>query len=246
MFACSKNLSETAAHGEIGLYERLGGVVIETVAGRGLEMPGEFACAGFHRQDTGRVQAVAFAAKSTVPRGCIAGPEEQQVQLGIVDHALPHRASAACFPPLFAVPGLGGCFHGFGFEALLRIAGDGVETPGLFSGFRVVRGDVTANSEFRPCVSDHNLVLRDPWGRGDGVGLVRVRGLDAPDPGPGALVERDEPPVERANVDHAVVQRNAAVYDIAAVEESSLAVDLRVIGPFHLTGLGIEREHHAP
>ncbi len=194
------------------------GVVIEAVAGRRLEVPGEFACARFDCHNARRVETVAVAAERAIPRGRVAGSEEEQVEVGIVDHAFPRCASAACFPPLLSLPGLGGCFHGFRFEALSRIGGDGVEAPGLLACFRVVGGDIAAHSVLRACVADDDLISRDAWRRGDGIGRGRVGGLDAPHRGSAALVERDEPAVERADIDLAIVEGDAAVYDVAAEE----------------------------
>src|ERR1017187_1505861 len=113
-------------------------------------MPGECACARFDCQDAGRVETVvetvALAAESAIPCGCVAGSDEEQIEVGIVDHAFPWRAPSACFPPILTMPGLGGYFHGFRFKTLFRITGNGVEAPVLLSGFRVVGGDIAAHS----------------------------------------------------------------------------------------------------
>ena len=92
---------------------------------------------------------------------------------------------------------------------------------------------------------DHSIV-RDERRGGDGVGLGWVGGLDAPYAGSGALVERDESPVERAYIDFAVVDGYPAVDHIATEKIGSLAGNLGIVAPFHLSCSGVEGEHHVP
>ena len=76
------------------------------------------------------------------------------------------------------------------------------------------------------------LLSGDERRGGDGVGLGWVGGLDAPYAGSGALVERDESPVERAFIDFAVVDGYAAVDHIATEKIGSLAGNLRIVVHF--------------
>src|SRR5207248_6444068 len=59
------------------------------------------ACVGLERDDGTSVKIVAAtgAARVLVPRSSIAGPDVEQVELGVIGHGLPDGSSAAEFPP---------------------------------------------------------------------------------------------------------------------------------------------------
>jgi len=69
--------------------------------------------------------------------------------------------------------------------------------------------------------------------------------LYVPDRLAGRRVERREPAVDHADKDLAVVERHAAVHDVAAGARAADAIGLRVPAPQLLTGARVEREHVA-
>jgi hypothetical protein len=73
-------------------------------------------------------------------------PKKSRSRARIRRHAFPWRASAAGFPPILAVPGLGRYFHRLRFESVMRVSGHGVEAPDLLAGFRIVGRDIAACS----------------------------------------------------------------------------------------------------
>jgi hypothetical protein len=62
----------------------------------------------------------------------------------------------------------------------------------------------------------------------------------------GLRVERLEPSVERARIDAALVDRDAAVHDVAARVGARRPRHLRVVAPAQLSGARVDREYHAP
>src|SRR5262249_11730565 len=130
-----KDLAPLSAHGQIGLHERLCGVEIEVVAWRRLKVPGELARACAYREDASGVETVSFASQRAIPGRVIPGSEIKQVEVGIIGHPFPWRASASGPPPFLAVPGFRCNFKRLRFKPPIRISGDGVEAPNQLSGF---------------------------------------------------------------------------------------------------------------
>ena len=242
-----QHLAHAAVDRQVGEDDVLGCVEVPHVARHLLEMPGIFAGVDVHGDDRidEQIVALALAAQVGVPGDAVADAEIEQLELGVVGHVVPDRAAAALLPPL-AVPGLGGHLHGLVLEALLGVAGHGVETPDQLSRVGVVRRDVAARVVLGAGIADQNLAVDDARCAGDGIVLGRVRGLDLPDDLAGLGVERDEAAVEHADIDLAFPRSDAAVDHIAAGASGDAAIDLGVVFPKLLAGLGVERDHVAP
>jgi len=134
------HFAHAPADAEVRLHQRLRRIEVPVISGSRLEIPGQFAVAGMHRENRRRIQTVASAAQGAIPRGRVARSKIQQVQGRVVDDALPGRSAAAGSPP-FARPGFGGAFQGLRLEPLRRVARLAVREPSV----RVVR-----NSELEP------------------------------------------------------------------------------------------------
>src|SRR4029453_6947658 len=95
-----------------------------------------------------------------VPGTAVADADIQDVELRVVRHRIPDGAAAAVLPPL-AVPRLRRALQQRVLEAVLRIAGHGIEAPEHLAGNRVVRRDVTAHAHLTAAVADDDLALDD-------------------------------------------------------------------------------------
>ena len=194
------------------------------------------------------VVAAAGAAQVAAPRRPVAGADVHQVQRGVEGHGVPGCPAAAEFPVLAArVPGLRGLGHRLILEGLARVARHREPAPFLLARFGVVGRDVAAHAILRATVADHHVALEDARRAGDGVGACvvdeRIRPSSAR---PGRRVERDQPAIEGADEDLALVERDAAVDDIAAGPVAQLARHLRVVGPQALARARIDRMDDAP
>src|SRR5665213_3796160 len=96
-----------ALDGDVSQSQRRGVVEVEAVHRRGLIVPLILTGLRMHRDDRGGEQVVATARRTQLrrPRYAIAGAEDYQVGLRVVDDAIPGAAATALLPPL-AVPGL--------------------------------------------------------------------------------------------------------------------------------------------
>ena len=184
------------------------------------------------------------------PRRAVAGADVDEVGLGIVGDAVPGVAAAAVLPPL-AGPGLGRHLHRLRLERLRRIAGHDVEAPRLRAGLGVVGGHVAAHAvNSAPPLPMMTLPLTM---RGAPViaystcrsGVVCRTHTTAP----GGRVERDEAAVEQADVDPALVERDAAIGRAAITagrRRRGRPGYARVPPPLQRAGARVEREDHAP
>src|SRR5690349_2681436 len=101
-----------------------------------------------------------LGAESLRPGLGIAGADVEELALGVVGDAVPHRAAAAELPPI-AVPSRGGLAHGGVFKALRGIAGDGPEAPGFAAGLGVIGGEEAARGTVAARRSHDHLSLGD-------------------------------------------------------------------------------------
>ncbi len=131
-------------------------------------------------------------------------------------------------------------------EAVLRIAGHRVEAPGELAGGRIVGRQITAHAVLGAAIADQHLALHDARRAGDGVGLGAVDRVDLPALLAGLRVERNQTSVERADVDHSLPDRDAAVHGVATAVAAPLAGHLRIVAPQLLAVLRIEGVHDAP
>ena len=245
-----RRLHDHLAHLAVDLDVRedhvLSGGVVPGIAGCGLVVPDQRAVIRIDGQHGGDVQIVAAARRAdvAVPGRAVTDADVEQVQLGIEGHGIPDSAAAADFPPLAAPPGAGGHFHGAVLEAVRRVAGHGVEAPGLSAGRRVVSADVAAHAVFGAAVADDDLVFDDARRAGDGVRAFAIGGLHLPDQLAGTRVKRNQPAIQRAGVDAAFPGRDAAIDHVTAGELTPFPRHLRIVGPEQLAGLGVVSPDH--
>src|SRR5207249_1799862 len=128
-----------------------------------------------------------------------------------------------------------------------RVAGRGLVVPDDLSAVRVEgkdRGQIEIVSAARAsnvanprpavagaAVADEDLAFDDARSAGDRVRPRLVDGDLLPQRLSGLRVERDQPSVECADKDLALVDRNAAIDDVAAGFGSCLSGNLRIISP---------------
>src|SRR5690606_40785362 len=89
----------------------------------------------------------------------------------------------------------------------------------LLAGVRVVSADAAAHRVLAAGESDDDLAVVVERCCRDAVAVLGIRREHVPDHVAGALVERDEPPVESADEDLAVAHADAAAQAAAADED---------------------------
>ena len=159
-----------------------------------------------------------------VPRVAIANAEIQLIEFGIIHNRVPHGPAASAFTPvtLFGLraPGFGCCgFENFVAGRVVRFAfriWRGVETPCLFTGGRIISGDITACAKFRATKADNNLVLHHTRDAGDGAVRFEIKRLRAPILLSGARIERNQATINGADENAALPESNPAIDDVAA------------------------------
>src|SRR5262249_5999223 len=139
-------------------------------------------------------------------RARIARREVDEPQVRVDGRRLPNSRPAV-------LPGV--VVRGPRVVAELAGAGDRIEGPDELAGARVERLHAAAAAAVAAREArDHEAVVVERRGRD--AEAVRVRlGLNGPDDGAAALVERDELAVELARVDLAVAERDAAAHPTA-------------------------------
>src|SRR5262249_17012657 len=187
------------------------------VARRGLIMPDEGARVRAKRENAGEIKIIAAlrAANLLVPGRAVAGADVKQVQFRVVSERIPHRASPAHLPP-FARPRLRGLRQRGRSNRLRWVARKGEEAPPLFASFGVVGGYVTAHAIFGAAIPDDHLALHDARRAGDRVRLILINGHDLPDDLAVSGAERNQPSIERADINLAFVYGHAAIDHVAA------------------------------
>ena len=238
-----------------GQHDVLRGGVIPGFARRGLVVPDIFAGIGADRDDARQIEIVAFAAPvgagaaiGAVPRGSVADTEIEQVELGIVGHRVPHRAAAAdavLARQRVAAPGLG-CGLQIVGRVIALVAGHGIEAPQLLTIRRVIGGDIAAHAELGAAIADQHLAIDHTWRAGDGVALVLVDGNFLPRHRAAIAVERDQPPVERAEEELVAPCRQPAIDHVAAGLDPGFAGYLRIVAPQRFARRGVIGEDLAP
>ncbi len=221
--------------------------VVPRFARRALVVPDVGAVIRIERDDRGQEQvvALALAAERMVPWRAVAGADVEQIELGIIGHRVPHGAAAADPPPL-AAPSLCGHLENRALEALRRIAGHGIEAPRELAGCRIVGRHVAAHAELGAAVADQHLAFDDTRRAGDRIGLAAVDGVDVPHGRAGRRIERNQPAVDRADIDLALPHRDPAVDDIAARIDRPAARHFGVVAPQRRARDGVERLDLAP
>ena len=113
-----------------------------------------------------------------------------------------------------------------------------VPAPEPSAGAHVVRGDAAASGELAPRRADDDAVADDDGRHGDGVRRIGVGDDGFPSHRARRGIERDDTGVDRAEEDHAMAERDAAV-DRAAARFGD--ADLRLVAPEALVCAEIER-----
>ena len=145
------------------------------------------------------------------------------------------------------VPGLRRLGHRFVLERLRGIAGHRVPAPRQLAGFGVEGAENAANAIFAAAAADEDLPLGDERRAGDCVGARAVGArVDAPEHFAGRRVEGDQARVGRPDIDLALVDRDAAIDDIATQLVPFVARRLGIERPDLFAGLGVDRVDDGP
>src|SRR5262245_7085226 len=210
-------------------------------------MPDEFARVGAKRENAGEIKIVAAlrAANLLIPGRAVSRADIKQIEFGIVSERIPYSATSTHLPP-FARPRLRGLLQRGRFERLRRIARHGVEAPRLLARLGVVSRDVPAHAVFGAPLADDNLTLHNARRARNRVRLILINSRDLPEDLSVSGVERDQPPVERADIDLALVNGDAAIDHVAASPRAVRTRDLRVVLPQLPASLPVERVDYAP
>src|SRR5580692_2208112 len=242
-----KNLSPDPVDCDVGKDDWRGGIVVPCIAGNFLVVPNVFAGVGFERDDRAGEQIVFsfWAPGAAVPRSPVAGPDVEQVELGVVDDGVPDGAACAELPP-FAAPAFCSLFECRAFERFCGIARNGVEAPRELARFGVVSGDVTAHAHLCAAVADENFAFDDPWSSCDRVAIFVIDGKSFPDGFSRGGVESDEAAIERADVKFSAPGGYAAVDYVAAGVECPFGRDFWIVGPEFFACRGVCGEDLAP
>jgi hypothetical protein len=223
------DFAQTAIDLEIGQDHMLNRGVVPGVARHRLIVPHVIAGIGSHGDDRSQEQVVATAGapQRARPRRTIADADVQEIQFGIEGEGVPRSATSTLLPP-FPGPGLRRHLHGGIFESLGWVTGHGVEAPYLIAGGRVVSCHIAPDAILGAAVTNDYLVFDDPRRACDRVPVIGVRRLCLPDDIAGLGLERDETPVERADIDATFPHRCSAVLHAAARLDVPLRGNLRV------------------
>src|SRR5688500_11926978 len=132
------------------------------------------------------------------------------------------------------------------FEAVARIAGHHIKTPGQRAGFGIVGREETAHAEISAAVADDDFAFHHARGAGDGVETLPTGGIGAPDFFAGAGVECNQASIEGADIHFAIPEGDAAIDRFAAAIAQPLARHLWIVGPQLFAAARIEGEYAAP
>ncbi|MCY1352266.1 hypothetical protein D9M69_385550 [compost metagenome] len=233
----------------------VGGVLVE---------PLHFAGARVHADLAGGVEAVEVLRVATfggtrpaVPRGRVAGADDDGVGFRVEAGALPGGAAAVAPGFLLAgggvlVVGPGRGLDVAGGRAVLavqaaHVAFDEGPHPHLFAGVRVAGVELADHAELiaGTAVDQQHLaalaVLHDGRRTGHGVTRAVVAKFLVPDHLAGLLVEGDHAGVQGAEEDLVAVDGRATVDHVAA--GADVVGQAVVVGPQALAGPGVEGEH---
>ena len=247
-----EHLARLPVEVQVGEDDVLGRGEVPALARGGLVVPDVLPVVGPERHDRGEEEIVALAARAlhVVPRRPVPDTDIQQVEVRIIGHRVPHRATAARRLPDAVRPGgarlrrhdaVGRRAVGFA----IRI-GRGVETPDQLPRLRVIGREVAADAVLGAAVPDQHRAFDHPRRTRDGVGLGLIDGDHRPDWRAGLRIERDQPAVEGADVHLPAPQRDAAVHHVATRRKASRAFDPRIVGPERCPGPGVEGKDLGP
>ena len=239
-----QDLAFLAFDGEIGQHHRLDGSVVPAFMRHFLVIPDHPAGIGVDRQDRGEEQIVTAGGAAFLPieQGRIAGADIEEIELGVVDHRVPGRTAAADVPAAVRIPGLRGHFELGILDGFLWIGRHDEEAPLQVAGLQVIGRNIAACVIVRAGIADHHDVARDLGRAAARIGAVLVdKSIDLPNDLAGLGVEPEEMAVERADIDHAVPHRDAAIDFVATGIAIELAVAMGIEIPDFLPRPGVER-----
>ncbi len=126
------------------------------------------------------------------------------------------------------------------------VARHGEETPAQLAGVEIPRAHVATRVEFRAAISDHYDLPCDLRRAGDGVTPLLVdEGVHLPQQSTVRGIERDQAPVERADVHLAPPHSHTPIHGVTTRFSQCLAVYLRIESPKLLACARIQREYAA-
>ena len=132
------------------------------------------------------------------------------------------------------------------FKRLRGITGDGVEAPGFLPRFGVIGREIAARDVLSASRADQHLALHDARRACDGhVGSLWDRHL-VPHHLAGVSVQCNQTAIERADIDAALIDSDAAIDGIAAHINQLGARHFGIIFPELLAGGSIIGLHHRP
>src|SRR5262245_28136872 len=149
-------------------------IVIPLITRRARVVPLELAAIRIDSNDGRYVKVVEARRAFTLaeilrPGETVARSDVDKILIRVIGHAVPHRSTAAVFPP-FAGPGLGCGFHGFVLESFRGIAGNRVEAPELLAIVGIECREISPEGrEVGAGVPNENLSLSNSRGHGDRV-----------------------------------------------------------------------------
>jgi len=211
-------------------------------------VPRQSAGFGFDSENAGDEQTVAarWIAHARIVRSGIARTDIEQIELRVVREGVPGRAAAADRPVAVRVPRRRGHLEFRMFESFLRIAGYDIEAPGEFAGLGIVGREKATHSKVGTAIADDHLTLHHTRCTRDGVVGLTVGRVSAPQFLSGARVERDQPAIERPDIDFTLPERHAAIHRLTAAITQPFPGDTRIVCPHALAAASVEGEHAAP
>ena len=198
----------------------------------------ELAGIGIERDDRCRVEIVArprsallpVRARPVVERRRVGGAPPHRIGFRVIGSG--HPAAAAAGPPGVAAPGRHGLFG----------TGDREELPFLLSGLAVHAEDRSATGPFAALGANDHHVLDHQRRAGEADRhLLGIQQLGVPHLLAGLQIERDQAPIDRADIEIAVSDGDAAVVGRVRLLGDQFLVELRRVGPDCLAGRAVQR-----
>ena len=127
-----------------------------------------------------------------------------------------------------------------------RLSRNRIEPPGELARLHVIRTDIATHGILGTAIADDDLARDQPGRARDGVVLRLVDRIDDPQFLACLRIERDQPPIEGAKENAAVLHGHAAIDHVAAALRTGLARHLGIVGPEKLPRCSIKRLHLRP
>src|SRR3984957_12826726 len=234
--------AQLAAYLQICQLDIHGGVVVPGIAGIELIVPAIFPRIRVDRDDRAKKQIVAAGrADFSIPGIAVPDAKEDLIVRGVIGEGVPGYAASPPFPPLPG-PGLRRHRHGLVLEAFGRVTGYRVETPQLLARLGIVgRGIATCEGEVAAALADDDFAAEGARCGVDELAAAFYCILHAPDQLAGLAVERDQPPVRRADIHLAVPPAQPVPTPGKAQAQARLFACMRVVAPELLAARRVDR-----